>query len=142
MTGFLTAYSFPLLAVLATIGLLWKIRIHKGRKPPGYSRAASLQKLRNSGMYRGVTIKAGKCAVARSSSSRIYPLHQVPQLPLAGCTAWHCTCAYAGLRERRKQERRGLHDRRDAVRFDATHPERRSRKNRRRGDCNWIDADR
>ena len=142
MTGFLTAYSFPLLAVLTTVGILWKFRIRKERKPPGNSHAASLQKLRNSGIYRGVTIKAGKCAVARSCGGKEYSLYNAPSLPLAGCTAWRCTCGYAGLRERRKLERRGMHDRRDAVRFDAAHPERRSRKNRRRGDVNWIDTDR
>lgn len=142
MTGFLTAYSFPLLAVLATVGIVWRFRNHKGRKLPGNNHAASLQKLRTRGIYRGVTIKAGKCAVARSCSGKIYSLHSAPRLPLEGCTTWRCTCSYAGLLERRKLERRGIHDRREAVRFDAAHPERRSRKNRRRGDVNWIDTDR
>lgn len=142
MTEIITANSLPLITVLATAAFLWRMRPWKRRKIPGNSHAASLQKLRSSGAYRGVVIMPGKCAVARSCSGNKYSLHNAPPLPLAGCTAWRCSCTYAGLQERRKQERRRVSDRRDAVRFDAAHPERRSHKNRRRGHDNWIDSDR
>jgi hypothetical protein len=142
MSEFLTANSLPLLAMLATAAFLWKMRPSKGCKTPGNSHAASLQKLRSSGAYWGVTIKPGKCAAAQQFGGKKFPLDNVPIIPLAGCKAWRCTCVYVGLRERRKLERRRVHDRRDAVRFDAAHPDRRTRKNRRRGDGNWIDADR
>ena len=142
MTEFLTANSLSLITLLATAGFLWRVRIRKQRKIPGSTRTSSLQQLRSSGTCWGVMIKPGKCAAVQPYRNKKFQFHNAPVIPVAGCKAWRCSCAYVGLRERRRQNRRQAHDRRGEIRFDAAHPERRSHKNRRRGEHNWIDADR
>lgn len=106
---------------------LWKkgtVRINR--------KARLLKKLTRSRRYWGVTIRNARCAAARQLSSRKFALDAAPALPVEGCRSLHCTCSYSGLVERRKRERRLFSDRRQQVRFDAEHPERRRQSDRRR----------
>jgi hypothetical protein len=111
----------------------------RSMRRPANTRTDALKKLRSSGLYWGITIHNGKCAAIRQYLGRPYKLDESPALPLSGCKAGRCTCTYAGLRERRKHQRRQIRDRRDAIRFDSRHPDRRNKRERRRGFNRWRD---
>jgi hypothetical protein len=101
--------------------------------------SGELQKLRRSGRYWGVRIQPGKCAAIRHFAGRHFTFEEAPNLPLPSCKAWRCSCTYIGVPERRREERRARKDRRDAVRFDEDHAERRSIRERRRHNKDWHD---
>jgi len=105
-------------------------------------KSGMLKKLRHSGCYRGVTVRPGQCAAVRHFSGRHFGFDEAPSLPLDGCHALHCSCSYQGLPEQRKHARRHAPDRRDSIRFDAGHPQRRSVRERRRGHVRWLDPQR
>jgi hypothetical protein len=127
---------FAIVAIVAFI-LLALPGLGRGKRQRSNSKSNGLGKLRRTGNYWGVTIKRGKCAAIRQTTGRQFTFDEAPMLPIAGCKALRCSCTYQGLRERRRQQRRTANDRRDAVRFDAQHPERRSGRERRRGHANW-----
>jgi len=103
-------------------------------------KSATLEKLRHSNRYRGITIRNGHCPAVRRFTGSFYSFEDVPELPVEGCKALRCTCVYAGLNTRRYQERRSRHDPRSAVRFDPDHPERRQQKDRRKSSrIKWQD---
>lgn len=125
-------------AIVAIVGLTfpWSGRKHH---QPRNKKSTALTKLRRTGIYRGLAIRPGKCAAARQVSGKPYSFDEAPLLPLPGCNALRCSCNYHGLLEHRKQLRRDPRDRRDAIRFDAERPERRSGE-RRHGYANkWLD---
>ncbi len=95
-------------------------------------KAAILEKLRRSKRYRGITIRNGNCKAVRRFTGSFYELENVPELPVKGCRALRCSCVYAGLNNRRYQERRQAADPRSTVRFEADHTERREQKDRRK----------
>jgi hypothetical protein len=99
----------------------------------GNMKALELEKLRQNKLFWGVEIKQAGCAMARALAGEEFEFDEAPALPLEGCTATMCTCAYIGLKEKRKQQRR-QHDRRGGLRFDPNKPDRRSKKERRRGE--------
>jgi hypothetical protein len=96
-------------------------------------KCGELQKLRRSGCFWGVRIQPGKCTAIRPFAGRRFTFEEAPNLPLPGCNAWRCSCTYIGVPERRREERRIHNDRRDIVRIDEHHVERRSFLGRRRG---------
>jgi hypothetical protein len=96
-------------------------------------KAIELEKLRQNKLFWGVEIKQSGCAAARTLAGHEFAFDEAPALPLEGCTAAMCSCAYIGLKERRNHQRR-QHDRRSHLRFDPDTPDRRSRKDRRRGE--------
>jgi len=104
-------------------------------------KAASLEKLRHSKRYRGITIRNGNCKAVRRFTGSFYELENVPELPVEGCRALRCSCVYAGLNNRRSQERRQGADPRTAVRFEADHSERREQRDRRKSNrVKWHDT--
>ncbi len=125
-------------AIVAILGLAfpWSGR---NKQRLTNKKSGALEKLRHAGIYRGVTIRPGKCAVARRFRGKLFSFDQAPPLPLAGCNTLHCACNYRGLPEHRKQARRNALDRRDSLRFDAERPERRVGKENRQGNINWRD---
>lgn len=128
-------------AAAVVIVLLVAPQPRRNGQRSGNAKAGSLKKLRDSGNYWGVTLQNGKCAAVRRCLGRQYRFEEAPALPVSGCKALRCSCTYRGLPERRKRQRRVLRDRREAVRFDSDHPERRSNGERRRGHVRWRDAD-
>jgi hypothetical protein len=138
-----------LLIVGVLAGLIWLLR---GQRPtrhhsthaitsPGPAdpdrghnlKALELEKLRQNKLFWGVEIKQAGCAMARTLAGVEYEFDEAPDLPLEGCTAAMCSCAYIGLKERRKEQRR-QHDRRSNLRFEPGKSDRRSHKERRRGE--------
>jgi hypothetical protein len=91
-----------------------------------------LKKLRRSGSFWGVRIQPGKCTAIRPFAGRRFTFEEAPNLPLPGCKSWRCSCTYIGVPERRREERRIHNDRRDVIRIDEEHVERRSFRGRRR----------
>ena len=148
-----------ILLVIAGIvaGLLWMFR---GKQPVVRHRAANLQKydefdagddvraqlgglekLRNNPMFWGVEMGQPGCEAAQALLGQQFTFDEAPQLPLEGCNSANCTCQFKGLKDRRKLVRRQQEDRRATLRFDKDRPpDRRSRKDRRRGNV-WIDHD-
>jgi hypothetical protein len=122
------------IAILAAI-VLTGTRRWAGKR----DKSGELQKLRRSGHYWGVRIQPGKCAAIRHFAGRRFTFEEAPNLPLPGCKAWRCSCTYIGVPERRREERRTHKDRRDAVRFDEEHAERRAILGRRRQHKDWND---
>jgi hypothetical protein len=99
----------------------------------GNLKALELEKLRQNKLFWGVEIKQAGCAMARTLAGVEFEFDEAPALPLEGCTAAMCSCAYIGLKERRQKQRR-QHDRRVNLRFEPDKADRRSHKERRRGE--------
>jgi hypothetical protein len=138
-----------LLIIGVVAGIIWLLR---GQRPtqrqstraiisPGpsdpergpHSKALELEKLRQNKLFWGVEIKQAGCAMARALDGEQFEFDEAPGLPLEGCTATMCSCAYIGLKEKRQKQRR-QHDRRGDLRFYTDKPDRRSYKDRRRGE--------
>jgi hypothetical protein len=103
-------------------------------------KTASLEKLRLSKRYRGITIRNGNCKAVRRITGRFFTLEDVPDLPVEGCRALRCSCVYAGLNNRRYKDRREGVDPRSGIRFDIEHPERREQTDRRKSNrIKWQD---
>jgi hypothetical protein len=99
----------------------------------GNLKALELEKLRQNKLFWGVEIKQAGCSMARALAGEEFEFDKAPSLPLEGCTAAMCSCAYIGLKEKRQQQRR-QHERRSSLRFEPDKPDRRSHKDRRRGE--------
>jgi hypothetical protein len=126
--------SIIAIAIVAVIVLIG-IRRGAGSR----DKSGELKKLRRSGSYWGVRIQPGKCTAISHFAGRRLTFEEAPNLPLPGCKAWRCSCTYIGVPERRRDERRVHNDRRDVVRIDDEHVERRSFRGRRRGNKAWKD---
>jgi hypothetical protein len=145
----MTKVIILLLIIGVLAGLIWLLRGQRTpkhhstvtAKSPGPTepdrganmKALELVKLRQNRLFWGVEIKQAGCAAARTLAGEQFEFDEAPALPLEGCTAAMCSCAYIGLKEKRQQQRR-QHDRRSGLRFDPDKPDRRSRKERRRGE--------
>jgi len=153
------AKIFVLLLIVAVIaGLVWALRTKRGGsglrtrligrgtgrgsgQDTAATRPGGLEKLRDNPMFWGVEMAQPGCEAARELLDRQFTFDDAPELPLAGCDSPNCTCQFKGLTERRKMARRQQEDRRAALRFDKDRPpDRRSRKDRRRGNV-WVDHD-
>jgi hypothetical protein len=78
------------------------------------------------------------CEAAKALQGKCYPGSEGPDLPLSDCDAkMKCLCHYEPLPERRREERRSGHDRREELRFDADKPDRRSGTDRRASGHRW-----
>jgi hypothetical protein len=123
------------LLVASVIAVVLLIVLGSARRWTGrQDKSGDLEKLRRSGHFWGVKIRPGKCEAIHHFAGRRFTFHEAPELPLPGCKAWRCTCSYIGVPERRFENRRVLHDRRIAARFDGDLAERRSIRERRRID--------
>jgi hypothetical protein len=138
-----------LLIIGVLAGLFWLLRVQRppkrkstpavtspGSADPdrgGNMKALELEKLRQNKLFWGVEIKQAGCAMGRTLAGVEFEFNEAPSLPLEGCTAAMCSCAYIGLKERRKHQRR-QHERRSDLRFEPEKSDRRSHKERRRGE--------
>jgi len=138
-----------LLIIGVLAGLFWLLRVQRppkrkstlavtspGSADPdrgGNMKALELEKLRQNKLFWGVEIKQAGCAMGRTLAGVEFEFDDAPSLPLEGCTAAMCSCAYIGLKERRKHQRR-QHERRSDLRFEPEKHDRRSLKERRRGE--------
>jgi hypothetical protein len=105
------------------------------------TRPGGIEKLRDNPLFWGVEIGQPGCEAAQALLGQQFPFDEAPKLPLEGCNSANCTCQFKGLTDRRKMVRRQQEDRRSELRFDKDRPpDRRSRKDRRRGNV-WIDHD-
>jgi hypothetical protein len=124
----ITVVIFIAVAILAAIVVT---RIRRSTGSP--DKSSELNKLRRSGSFWGVMIQPGKCTAIRPFAGRRFTFEEAPNLPLPDCKAWRCSCTYIGVPEHRRDERRIHNDRRDVVRIDVEHIDRRSYRGRRRG---------
>ena len=134
--------GFALLALVATLGLLWVLRGNrKARKSPAIPQVANrsesdrLDYLRRSGLYWGVRIRFREgqpvCPQARDLDDQEFPLDEAPRLPLPGCDL-DCQCHYQPLLEHRDGKVRRLHhDRRSILRYEPDKKNRRQVPTRR-----------
>lgn len=99
--------------------------------------ATSVARLREKGGFWGVELGQSGCAESDKLLGHQFTFDEAPKLPLHDCNRTSCNCHFKGLRDRRLQPRRISSDRRDEVRFDKTHPDRRRNAGRRRGDM-WV----
>jgi hypothetical protein len=99
----------------------------------GNMKALELEKLRQNKLFWGVEIKQAGCEMGRTLAGVEFEFDDAPNLPLEGCTAAMCSCVYIGLKEKRKHQRR-QHERRTDLRFEPDKSDRRSHKDRRRGE--------
>jgi NADH:ubiquinone oxidoreductase subunit 3 (subunit A) len=141
-----------LVIVVIVAGLVWMMRgkssptrrrttqldKYEAMEPAGAS-LGGVDKLKSNPMFWGLEMGQPGCEAAMKILGQQYPFDDVPQLPLPGCDSAMCTCQFKGLTNRRSQQRRKTEDRRKEVRFESgKSPDRRSRKDRRRGD-KWND---
>lgn len=140
-----------LLIIFVIAGLIWMLRRQGGgtvrktrqlRQGSARSGAAAkpggIEKLRDNPLFWGVEMGQPGCEAAQALLGQQFPFDEVPELPLEGCNSANCTCQFKGLRDRRSWVRRQQEDRRTTIRFDKDRPDRRSRKDRRRGNA-WTD---
>lgn len=144
-----------LLIILVVVGLVWALRrrggssrvkrrlLQRGSARPDRGDAAAkpggMEKLRDNPMFWGVEMGQPGCEAAQALMGQQFPFDEAPQLPLEGCSSSNCTCQFKGLKERRTHARRQQENRRQDLRFDKDRPpDRRSRKDRRRGNV-WTD---
>jgi hypothetical protein len=150
-------YIVLLLIIVVIVGLVWALRKQGdgtslrnrllGRGSGSQVRAThvtspgGMEKLRNNPLFWGVEMGQPGCEAAQALLGQQFTFDEAPQLPLEGCNSANCTCQFKGLKDRRKFVRRQQEDRRATLRFDKDRPpDRRSRKDRRRGNV-WIDHD-
>jgi hypothetical protein len=143
-----------LLIICLIAAVVWVLR---GKRAPGPRRKAArhtataaaartdtptkpggLEKLQANTMFWGVEIGQAGCEAAQAMLGRQYTFDEAPQLPVEGCDSAMCTCQYKGLKDHRTKHRRKIGEQRTEVRFDNENPDRRSRKQRRRG-TDWKD---
>jgi hypothetical protein len=144
-----------LLVIICLIaGVIWVLRGNRkpGHRPrPAHQTAAKadspshtptapggLEKLKANSMFWGVEMGQAGCEAAQALLGQQYTFDDAPQLPLQGCDSAMCSCQYKGLKDHRNQHRRKRGEQRTEVRFDNKNPDRRSRKDRRRGP-DWKD---
>lgn len=107
--------------------------------PKPAARPGGIEKLKCNALFWGVQMDQPGCEAARAILDKQYTFDEVPDMPLEGCDSPTCTCLFRGLLDRRKLNRRSGGDRRNEVRFDEKgSSDRRSRKDRRRGNA-WSD---
>lgn len=142
MTLFLV---FLVLAVLAGMVWMWRSQQQpKPRKIPSRqtqaapARPGGLDKLEKNPLFGGVELSVAGCAAADALQGQHFAFADAPELPVPGCDSANCTCQFKGLKDNRTGHRRTHEDRRHEIRFDKEHPDRRSRKSRRRGG-KWDD---
>jgi hypothetical protein len=126
---------------ITLLWLSWPSR-HRRRAHSQHSsntRHKALDKLRTGNAYWGVAIRDNNCDAARPYLGKKFTFDRVPALPLPGCKSRRCQCRYQGLVERRRSQRRSGTDQRRTVRLDASHPDRRSGRDRRRSAIAWKD---
>jgi hypothetical protein len=77
-----------------------------GKLPPGAaeelkSTLRQYRDLAKDGFVKGITILPGPgCAVAEAQEGTVYPVNQVPSLPLRGCSRSPCCgCCYSTVTE-------------------------------------------
>ena len=130
-----------LLAGLIVAGLYAMLRYNKlkvrDRRAPAVQRqAGSLAQLKNNKFFYGAELSIPGCDESKQLLGKEFTFEEAPEFPVPGCnhTAATCACVFKGLRDRRAAPRRVNPDRRTEVRFDKTHPDRRTNAGRRRGD--------
>ena len=99
--------------------------------------ASSITRLQEKGHFWGVELGQSGCAESDKLLGRQFTFDEAPLLPLDDCGSETCKCHFKGLRDRRLNSRRMQPDRRVEVRFDKTHPDRRRKSGRRRGEL-WA----
>ena len=103
------------------------------------ARPGGIEKLKCNALFWGVQMDQPGCEAARAILDKQYTFDEAPEMPLEGCDAPTCTCLFRGLLDKRKIHRRAGADRRTEIRFDENgKSDRRSRKDRRRGNA-WTD---
>jgi len=144
-----------LLVIIGVIvGVIWMLR--SNRTPAHRRRAAlrsndpadadddtpekpgGLKKLKNNPMFWGVEMGQAGCEAAHALLGQQFTFNNSPELPLEDCSAAVCTCQFKGLKDHRSTHRRMTGERRVEIRFDKDRPDRRARKDRRRGN-DWKD---
>ena len=142
------------LIICLIVGVIWMLR---SNRTPAHRRRAALRrsnaaeatdntpvvpgglgKLKNNPMFWGVEMGQAGCEASHALLGRQYTFEESPQLPVEGCSSAVCTCQYKGLKDHRITHRRKTGERRVEIRFDKERPERRARKERRRGN-DWKD---
>ncbi len=146
-----------LLIIMVIAGLVWALRRQRGgsllrnrlmgnrsslsNRSAVAARPGGIGKLRDNPLFWGVEMGQPGCEASRELLGKQFTFDEAPQLPLEGCNSANCTCQFKGLKDRRSMARRQQDDRRAALRFDKDRPpDRRSRKDRRRGNV-WSDHD-
>ena len=144
----MAVYLIALISVLIVAGAIILLRdryarpaVRRGAQKESVTmrQSGTLASLEKNKFFWGAEISKPGCPESRELLGKQFPFDQAPQLPLPGCnqTIESCTCEFKGLRDRRTSHRRINADRRTEVRFDKTHPDRRTNAGRRRGD-RWV----
>lgn len=106
---------------------------------------ATLSKLKSSKQYWGACIEIDHqsqcCEAVMAIRQEPFSFDKLPDLPLAMCDQSMCMCHYLGVKERRADNRRTGHDRREEIRFDPNSGERRSGNDRRKTQDVWLHHD-
>ena len=146
-------YVILLLIIVVIAGIYWQLVV-KGNMPRSNkrdnestvaqtgisSRAGELGKLKSNKYFWGVEIVHAGCEASRALADKQFTFAEAPVLPLDDCDKSLCNCIYKGLKEERIEGRRIQADRREDLRFDSDKPDRRSPKDRRRGEA-WNNRD-
>lgn len=98
---------------------------------------SSLAALSQNRFFWGAELFQPGCTESYKLLGKQFSFDDAPELPLPGCNRDGCNCQFKGLRDRRVGARRTNPDRRSEMRFDQSHPDRRTLISRRRSDL-WA----
>lgn len=93
------------------------------------SKQEQLKELRKSRRFRGVQLHRCGCRASTRYIGKFFSFGNAPALPLADCDAEVCSCAYLGVVDRRRNDRRGEES---PIELSLLSDERRMVRNRRR----------
>jgi hypothetical protein len=136
-----TTLIIVLVALVAALLGLWAYRRRRPAKPTHEGKAEG--KPRNQVEQWGVRIaapaKERACPQVQELLGKEFPIGKKPPLPVPDCPYSHqCQCHYVKLFDRRRHERRKDQDRRQAQRFEDTNQSRRTGKDRRKSQIDWV----
>ena len=136
--------ALTLLIVMILLIYYYKNKSSSGIKKPGRrpidQQHPPLHSLIDSNKYWGMYIECTHpklcCQAVLLLDKKPFSINDVPTLPLENCTKKRCFCKHTGLLEMRKpqRQRRKVHDRRSAIRFENV-TDRRAHTDRR--SVNW-----
>lgn len=107
------------------------------RRQPADNDSSALDQLRQNRFFWGAELFQPGCSESGKLLGKQFSFNDAPDLPLPGCSRETCACQFKGLRDRRVRARRINPDRRSELRFDRSHPDRRTLISRRRSDL-WA----
>ena len=124
---------------VAVVGL-WAYRRRPAKPTPaGKGEGKPRNQVEQWGVRIAAPAKERACPQVQELLGKEFPIGKKPPLPVPDCPYSHqCQCHYVKLFDRRRHERRKDQERRQAQRFEESNQSRRTGKDRRKSQIDWV----